>query len=389
MVPPAGSRKSVAAQQQRQQQPFTSSNKEEENCSTLWRLYRNAVREHSVPLHLLENALSQLLFWTPQSNSVDDDASTSRWGEVLYGLLSLHQMATDIALQEDELLHKEESYGTTVEVKPNKSSTISPTNIRIAIAVVHNLLPTILQLCRGQGNYQRVRFILEQIKFMLRMILAGSYWYQQQSNTCGIIMDGGMYDGALTTTTTVEDVVAWRQRQSYVGRRTGRTVLQKTKEKKQVAPPSSLTATLFSLLGWNSDSDLSTSSMWPLLVGECLHIYRPLHWAGIEAVRRPSLQDWIATLGMDVVSLLLLLHRYRNASNFPPTSGNALELKRRKRKLFLYLLRSPIWDRYTEPMLLRKTGVALRHIPLLGPLFETYLWDWLLYWKHPFVAEYD
>jgi peroxin-16 len=137
---------------------------------------------------------------------------------------------------------------------------------------------------------------------------------------------------------------------------------------------------LSSLFAWSKKQ-----STWPLIVGECLHISRPLVWAAVEArgsVHRPSLKDWATTLGMDVVSLILL-NRHRQ---FP--HGNKQELKRRKIKLFLYILRSPFFERYTETVVSR-AGTLSRTIPLIGPLMETYLWDWLLYWKHPFSAEYD
>ena len=315
---------------------------------SLWRLYRDFVRNHGVLLNLLEDTLNQLLFWTPQNSNEDD-----RWREVLYGLLSLHRMATDMA-QQDEI---PEFYGTTVEVEPKR---VSATSMRIAITVVHSILPTVLQLCSREQR-PRVRFLLEQVKFVLRLVLMGSYWYQLSSEnkleSCGLVMSGGMMmQNAVGV--TVEQEQAWRQRQAYVGRRTGRMVVKATRSKY-----------------------VQTKSVWPLIMGELLHIYRPLHWAGVERHNSPSLVDWASILGMDVVSLLLLQRNRHSA-----LSGQ--ELRRRKFKMFLYLLRSPIFDKYTKPAASRAfSGVG--KIPLVGSLLETYLWDWLLYWKHPFAAEED
>jgi hypothetical protein len=361
-----------------------SSNEEHEGQISLWKLYRNFVRRNSVSLHLLDNTLSQLIFWTPQ-NASHDESTTSRWREVLYGLLSLHQMAADMAGQDEEI---PESYGATVEIKPITTG-ISPTTIRVAITVVHNLLPTILQLVRHKHSRARIRLVLEQIKFLLRIILAGSYWYQLHSqheslDSCGLIVDGGMYHGDSTmgggATGTVEQVQAWRGRQSYVGRRTGRKVTTTTKDARQAAELDPSSKIVSSRLVWGKKRYI-----WPLIVGECLHISRPLIWAAIEArgsAHRPSLKDWTTILGIDVASLLLL-NQHRQ---FP--HGNSQELKRRKMKLFLYLLRSPFFERFTGPVVSR-AGTLSRAIPLIGSLIETYLWDWLLYWKHPYAAEYD
>ena len=260
---------------------------------SLWRLYRDFVRNHEMLLGILDGALNQLIFWTPQHHSPNqhtdgDDDDTyyyNRWREMLYGLLSLHRMATDLAATHQEEIP--EDFGMTVEIKPTTSgaTTISATSLRIAITVVHSLLPTILQVCR-RDQQRNVRLVLEQIKFALRLVLMGSYWYQLNSNqeleSCGLLMGGGMIMSNGAAGITVEQEKAWRSRQNYVGRRTGRLVAK-------AATPSS-----------------TTTCVWPLMLGELLHIYRPLHWAGIEQRRTPSFGDWASSLGIDVVSLVLL-----------------------------------------------------------------------------------
>ena len=158
---------------------------------------------------------------------------------------------------------------------------------------------------------------------------------------------------------TVAQEQARRNRQDYVGRRTGRTV---AKSVPVTTVPRS-------------------KSMWPLMVGEILHLYRPLHWARVERARVPTMLDWAGILGIDVLSLFLL-ERFKNSAL------NNQELKRRKFKLFLYLLRSPVFDKYTGPAASRAFRVTGR-IPLVGSLLESYFWEWLLYWKHPFASELD
>ena len=338
---------------------------------SLWQLYRNFVRNHAMLLGILDDALNQIIFWTPHHRSHqqtdhddhDDAYYYNRWREMLYGLLSLHRMATDLAAtHQDEF---PEDFGMTVELNPlpttsTTTPTVSATSLRIAITVVHSLLPTILQLCR-RDQQRNVRFVVEKIKFALRLVLMGSYWYQlkanQQLESCGLLMGGGMIIPNGPVGITVEQDKAWRSRQSYVGRRTGRLVAK-------AATPTA-----------------KATSVWLLLFGEFLHIYRPLHWAGIEERRTPSLRDWGTTLGIDVLSLVLLQRYHHSALN-------SQELRRRKFKLFLYLLRSPIFDKVTRPAASR-TMKGVGKIPLVGSLMESYFWDWLLHWKHPFASELD
>jgi Peroxisomal membrane protein (Pex16) len=166
-----------------------------------------------------------------------------------------------------------------------------------------------------------------------------------------------------------------------------------------------------------------------LVVGEFLYIFRPLFWAQAQwdgynheyatrqmavvtasaaaRVNNPillvddvtaarggggsngdSLQSWqwkawLISLGMDVMSLMGL----SSLATAPPTiavsrsSNNpatAQEWKRRRLRLLLYLLRSPVWEAYTER---RITDRVSRHLPLVGNLLATYLQDWLYYWK--------
>lgn len=334
----------------------------------LWRLYRDFVRSHGVSLGLMEDIVNQLIFWMPQNSRNDD-----QWREILYGLLSLHRMGMDLAQQyidSDECneLPSPEFFGTTVEVEAAAPilRIVSPTSLRLAITVIHNLLPTILQLSRRRDQRPRVRFWLEQAKFVLRLVLMGSYWLQlhdnQELESCGLVMRGGMMLTSMGPIgrqlgITVAQERALRNRLDYVGQRTGRTVVKSV------------------------PNSIRSKSMWPLMLGEILHLYRPLHWAGVERDRVPTILDWAGILGIDVLSLCLL-------ERFKHSALNSQELRRRKFKLFLYLLRSPIFDKYTGPAASRAFRVAGR-IPLVGSLLESYFWEWLLYWKHPFASELD
>ena len=61
------------------------------------------------------------------------------------------------------------------------------------------------------------------------------------------------------------------------------------------------------------------------------------------------------------------------------------EIHRRKVALLLYLLRCPVWNTVTSPLLLDDDGgmttVVLRRMPVVGHLLETVLYDWVMYYK--------
>jgi len=117
------------------------------------------------------------------------------------------------------------------------------------------------------------------------------------------------------------------------------------------------------------------------------------------------LRGWILCLAMDVLSIRLLernsrgtnrnsKRRHGRNSKQWSTNGNVNtnphtqeEIQRRKLRLFLYALRLPVWSGATLPVLEGVSQTFLRRIPLLGGLAETVLWDWILYYQHPFVSE--
>ena len=335
-----------------------------ERRHSAWSRYRDFVRANGASLGLLEDLVNQWIFWIPQSSH--DETNDNRWREILYGLLSLHHMAADLAWASD---HDElpELFGTTVEVQLGRRAPLSPTSLRVALSIIHNLMPTILQLVPQRNQRPRVRLWLEQIKFSLRLLLMGSYWLQlidnQQLEYCGLVMRGGMMNPLATLSNgkalimSVEQERARRNRQEYTGRRTGRTVVKATALNKR------------------------SNSIAPLILGELLHAYRPLHWAWVETMRLPSFAHLTHTLCIDVISLLLL-NRYSDSAL------NAQELKRRKLNLLLYLMRTPLFDKFTAPTASAALRVVAK-IPLLGKLLQSYFWDWLLYWKHPFSTEFD
>lgn len=410
--------------------------------SDWWEIYKGLLRRYRIPLELAEEALERILFWMPHSDSEDDSSSDPqhKWREVLFGLLSLHRLSMYCASQENEgTMGLENSYGMTIQTKERPS--ISATRIRIYLSILHCLMPTLLELLPTSRNSKkipsarqqrqsRVRLRLEQIKFGLRLYLLASYWMQQQreqsregeswlgtlwkNNTfnVGILQAGGMFD-VVGQGSGLHSQEAERlgRRTEYMGRRTGFTIRLANGNDKILAPSISTSAnarsTLTSELNGNA-SDFQErrqrkGRLIGIVIGELLHILRPLYWASAEAYSGTDkeasssltglsqlsssslkmLKPWIETLLMDLVSLKLL---WKNATK---NSGNPWtydEWKRRKGRLLLYLLRGPFWSKLTHPVL--ETGSSIwTKIPILGRLLDVFLWDWILYWKLPYIAE--
>jgi hypothetical protein len=84
---------------------------------------------------------------------------------------------------------------------------------------------------------------------------------------------------------------------------------------------------------------------------------------------------------MDLISLGLLSKQGKNGNSHSKDEWN-----RRRMRLFVYLLRAPIWNRLTSPFLDQTTSV-IQKVPLIGGLVHSYLWDWIFYWKHPLYSE--
>jgi hypothetical protein len=359
----------------------------------VWQPYRSLVKKHRVKLELADDVVDRLLFWVPYHEN------KQAWREVVYGLLSLNRLAMDCATQ-DESSSIDNSYGTTLLVP--KRPSIPATSLRIALTITHCLMPSILEMVsssnstvsssRRRQQTTRARLYLERFKFILRLILMVSYWkdsleHQQQTGSplpllLGLVTDGGTYNiDQPTRGLTVEQEQALYKRRAYVGRRTGRRLVVKSK---------STTTT---------PQQPSQSSAIRVVLAELLYTLRPLYWASAEATHFPAMDDdsrpslsymsfsllkaWLVTLGMDLTSLGLLMKTDQVQVNNPATKA---EWNRRRMKLFLYLLRSPVWSQLTAPTVETCSSV-LRHIPLVGGLANSYLWDWILYQKHPYVSE--
>jgi Peroxisomal membrane protein (Pex16) len=433
------------------------------NYWTIWDAYRSFVRDNRTLLELLDAGLSRILFWTPTNENMNKNGQEDRQHrEIFYGILSLHRLAMDTALQHQEQQQQDDTarddYGTTVRPNPADNGIqnnsylplgFSPTTLRMALTILQSLLPTILELSSSFSSSSpshnnsknntsqrhqraRVRLYIERVKFAIRLTLLASYWKrlwrdhsQQQERdkfvavarqrnseyqplqqyltpplSIGLLTNGGLFHGSIRPPTNYCVVVPtlqqehWEwQKHSYVGRRTGRKVTRRTiqggdslySSSAQQQQQMSWIQRISSLLHNDNYNDNNNSHLHALSVvmGELMYAYRPLYWAATEAAtEQASYRSWTLSVAMDLVSLQLLCLR-RNSSN---NGATQMELKRRKMRLLLYLLRAPIWDNITGP-LSERVGDIFDKVPVLGRLMSTYLRDWLCYMKHPYVSE--
>jgi Peroxisomal membrane protein (Pex16) len=362
-----------------------------------WQSYRGWVRHPPARIvtEMADETISRVLWWLPAPSR--SHMSSSRWREVIWGLLQLHRLAMDLALSDDlteELESTRNSYGTTIAVnhRLNKNDhhsnaiVVAPTRLRIGLTVLQCLGPVTQEIVRSRllttvtnRRQAQIRLMLERTRFFLRLFLAVRYWREisphrdSDSMTPGLMQQGGRFH--TPPAPTVEEERGRRLRQEYVGRRTGRRVLVRIRPTKNGAIKSHCTENN----GAVHKESSKTWGMTRIVLGELLYILRPLFWAQAEASHcndTSSLWNaWFVSLGMDVASLTSLYSMQ--------ATGNVAtreEWKRRRLRLLLYLIRSPIWDRYALPTV-ERVGGAIEVVPLFGKLLTTYLQDWLYYWK--------
>lgn len=200
-----------------------------------------------------------------------------------------------------------------------------------------------------------------------------------------------------------------QRRHDYVGKRTGWRI-EDGRDQSSKSHDTRITAARY------------LSRAKSTMVADFLHTLRPLLWALCEArysdtdattLRQdgthrlpPSLfsvtswsrsdknllRGWLLCFVMDLLSIRLLERNSGDINQISTRRKNPFaseELRRRRMRLFLYVLRSPVWSQVAEPVLEGTSRGILQRIPLVGGLAETALWDWILYYKHPFVAEED
>eukprot|EP00977_Amphora_coffeiformis_P011069 scaffold2655_cov179-Amphora_coffeaeformis.AAC.2 len=349
----------------------------QKSCShSIWNRYVRLVQRNRTRLLAWESILDRLLWLFPGQSS-----EGSAWRQVLWSCAELQHLAIDLALQQDT------GDGMSLDTNSTTSATASSAALsrRIALTVLHNLWPVLYDALHAQPRRYRAywQYQLERVRAICRLAISiPHYWRMYRTFPTvppGILQRGGLVPSPSLHRPSAEVEAHRWARLNYVGRRTGRKVLQRE--------------------GYDIDSSTTTATtttstgtllLIRMLVGELLYTLRPLFWARAKYKNNrhnTQQQDdqlwkaWLVSLGLDVTSLVCLQQPDGSSGN--PINHNratAQEWKRRRLRLLLYLLRGPCHDRLMYPAI-SKAYEWLTCVPLLGNLLGAYLQDWLYYWK--------
>ncbi|XP_012551528.3 peroxisomal membrane protein PEX16 [Bombyx mori] len=112
-----------------------------------------------------------------------------------------------------------------------------------------------------------------------------------------------------------------------------------------------------------------------LLYAESLHVLKPLlHLAAMRFFGNKAWKQWFVALSIDIASLKVY-NRYMKELSYE----QRLEISRRKLGLVLYLLRSPMYNKYSNTVIENVLNSASKKIPMMslicGPIIQ-YLNHW-------------
>lgn len=294
----------------------------------------------------------------------------------------------------------------------------------------------------SQSRAARVSYRLERVRFLSRLALLSTSWWAQHRRRCShgkgdhgakelhrenegegmllpsLLRRGGELDPyeQLIPLKDAEDEAKVVQ---YVGRRTGRrSIAGASKSPPTASPsrscgPSSCTYKATTLVKWLSELASSEHKIFYVYaVGELLHILRPLYWSRAESMewrrrssspkipRSPSSfaiwKAWWISLLMDLISDKLLQvthggdtapvarHAHQHSTSPSPSAEQAKlqEMEYRRSRHGLYLLRSPMYDAVTRPVVVL-IGKIVSMIPSfgLGRWASEYILDLMSYWN--------
>ncbi|CAK8691740.1 unnamed protein product [Clavelina lepadiformis] len=226
----------------------------------------------------------------------------------------------------------------------------------------------------GPGARWAVITIICLIKVLLRCILLFLFDSGIQTSSLCSLTNTSTLMAKLSST----DQAAEESEIIYVGRRSGhkmRTLASSTSRLGDVPGSGSSTSVLSAL----HTTRLTGSEK----IGECLHAIRPLvHVMAVGVFGTKSFIPWLSALVTDSSSHVLLQRTIQSTSSKKRLSYNpeeTRELQRRYANLMLYLLRSPVYDKFTGPKLLKTLNFLSDNVPLaryiLEP-FSKYLPEW-------------
>lgn len=299
-----------------------------------------------------------------------------------------------------------------------------------------------LQWESRQSNAANLSYWVERIRFVSRLTLLAISWWarhrRQRERTTDVsavpslLRRGGELDPCeeLLPITAADSAAAAAQ---YKGKRTGRRSVSSTAGHTTSSSDASIGLAFVKYL--NKLISAKHNILYFHIVGELLHILRPLYWSRSESTawkRRATPSDsvphnqsnlrfslwksWLISLVMDILSDEILdittgckTHLASNKSgqrrtslmsqstgrNVPYSSVTSVvqseqdELTWRRGRRSLYLLRSPVYGSVTLPIMTAVTRV-LSKIPSfgLGRWASEYILDMMSYWnEHRFMLE--
>ena len=362
------------------------------NLPHTWARYRRWIRQPHVRIvsNVADEGLHRVLWWIPSSHG---EGTHARWRQVMWGVLQLHRVVMDLALADDlteELESTRNRYGTTIAIRRRDLvEGVAPTPPRGlgAARLCLTMMPIVGPIAHeisGPRTQPSIERWVERVRFMLKAFLLAHYWRdmsRQNDVSPGLIQHGGRFVPVGAASVTEEE--AHQRRVAYVGRRTGRRVrsrpVQNDSWEDRARPwvGSDVVNSVSSALSFVSETGDGAIDRRRILLGELLYMLRPLLWAQSQSrTGRSSFGALLLSLGIDITSLAALNDAYQRGN--PATR---YEWERRRMRLLLYLLRSPMWDRHTRPAVEGVERTVDRSIPWLGNMMVAYLQDWLYYWK--------
>eukprot|EP00978_Attheya_sp_CCMP212_P012507 scaffold31201_cov52-Attheya_sp.AAC.2 len=180
---------------------------------------------------------------------------------------------------------------------------------------------------------------------------------------------------------TVQEELVRKRHARYVGRRTGRRLGVPSPNHTSSIPPCVKEESLVV-----AAPAVSESRKWAALVlGEWLHVYRPLFWATANLQKKKPWNVWMVGLAMDVLSQRLIqyglsLNRGGSATTATSTNASSQEEwnRRRWQALWLAALKRPVF-----PMEL--ISRVLQKVPLVGQYLSHLIWH--LHHNHELLNE--
>ena len=409
-----------------------------------WRRYQQYVQTHQASLYFYDDTISRLLFLLFGGRSIDASGSNNHTPlllhDILYGCLELHRILLQVAIATISPSCFDHPPNLSHDALPNENEPIiSTTHLRFGLDMLQSLYPLSQEIVRilctvrssffnrnssnnnsheshilsASISYRQalVRRYIEWTRLVLRLTLFIRYWkrfrllwkrHYSPRPVPGLMQPGGRWS---CNSDDEQEHQRRRmiERNQYVGKRTGRCIVATTTNPIDHHRTAHATS--------NQSSESTTSWHFArIVVGELLYMCRPVVQVESE-VRSFRSRDnrassrlwngWVTSLCMDIMSIICLntlqpnvehiyirqpqshiQQQYNNCTN-PAT---VYELQRRKMRLWMYLLRSPIWEIYTERMVQRCSDILYR-LPLLGGFLREYMNDYIYYWKFYRVEE--